>query len=190
MQIDLDIRNSVTRWSLSMLVRRFCWQYGCQPVFWLLPGPLSRLKVLLLRLWGAKIGGDVLIRQRVRVLMPWNLELGNVVAIGTAANFYNFAKITIGDQVVISQGAFLCTGSHDYEHPAMLLTYKPITVQAYAWIAADAFIAPGVAIGKGSVVGARSVVTRDTLAWTVVAGNPARSVKKRELRGSPDISRT
>lgn len=182
MQNELDIRKSVTVWPVSLLLRRFVWQYFCQPVFWLIPGPWSKVKVALLRVWGARIGDDVLVRQRVRVLMPWNLELGNVVAIGTGANFYNFALIKIENQVVISQDVFLCTGSHDHEDPTMPLTFKPITVGSCAWIASGAFIAPGVAIGAGSVIGARSVVTKSTDEWVVVAGNPARFIRKRVLR--------
>jgi putative colanic acid biosynthesis acetyltransferase WcaF len=182
MQGDLDIRNSVTAWPVSMLLRRFAWQYLCHPIFWLIPGPWSKVKVALLRLWGARIGHDVLLRQRVRVLMPWNLELGNVVAIGTGANFYNFAPIKVDNQVVISQDVHLCTGSHDHEDPAMPLTSKPITVGACVWIASGAFIAPGVTIGAGTVIGARSVVTKSTTEWAVVAGNPARFIRKRALR--------
>lgn len=165
-----------------MMVRRFIWQYVVHPFFWLIPGPWSPLKVWLLRMWGAKIGHNVLLRQRVQVLMPWNLVLGDVVAVGTAANFYNFATITINSQVVISQGVFLCTGSHDYEDPDMPLTHRPILIEGSVWIASDAFIAPGVTIREGSVVGARSVVTKDTAPWSVNAGNPARGIKQRVVR--------
>lgn len=177
----IELRNSVNRWGAGLLLRRFVWQYLCQPIFWILPGPLSKLKAALLRIWGAKIGSDVLIRQRVRVLMPWNLTIEDVVAVGTGVNIYNFAHVTIGRQVVISQNVFLCTGTHDHRHRDMPLCYKPITVESFAWVAANAFIGPGVTVHEGGVVGACSVVMRGTPAWTVVAGNPAKTVRQRVL---------
>jgi putative colanic acid biosynthesis acetyltransferase WcaF len=167
---------------MGTLCRRFVWQYLCQPVFWLTPGPFSRAKVLLLRIWGARVGSEVLIRSGVRVLMPWNLVIGDAVAIGTGANLYNFAEIRISDQVVISQNAFLCTGTHDYESPTMPLCSRPIFIGAYVWIAANAFVGPGVTVGEGGVIGAFSVVTGDTPAWTVMAGNPARRIKSRIVK--------
>jgi len=181
MEDKIELRNSVHKWSIGVLLRRFVWQYLCQPIFWILPGPLSWLKVILLRLWGAKVGYGVLIRQRVHVLMPWNLVIGDVVAVGTGVNIYNFACVTIGRQVVISQNVFLCTGTHDHQHRDMPLCYKAIAIESFAWIAANAFIGPGVAIHEGGVVGACSVVMRDTPAWTVVAGNPAKTVKQRVI---------
>lgn len=113
--------------------------------------------------------------------MPWNLVLGDAVAIGTAANIYNFSPIVIGDQVIISQDVFLCTGSHDYENPSMPLCHKPIMIESCAWVAAGAFVGPGVKVAEGTVVGARAVLVKDTAAWTVVAGNPARSLKRRTI---------
>ena len=95
---------------------------------------------------------------------------------------YSMAKITIGKYAVISQGARLITGTHDYEDPGFLLVIRPIRVGAFAWVAAEAFVMPGVSIGKGVVVGARSVVTKDMPEWTVCAGNPCVSLKPRKRR--------
>ena len=95
------------------------------------------------------------------------------------------ARVTIGDNVTVSQYAFLCAATHDYEDPSMPLVTAPITVRSGAWICAGSFIAPGVTIGEGAVVGAKAVVTRDIAPWDVVAGNPARLVKKRVLRTPP-----
>jgi putative colanic acid biosynthesis acetyltransferase WcaF len=186
LKTEIDIRKSVTPWRFRYKVKRFIWQYVFQPIFWLLPSPLSRVKIGILRIWGAKIGKDILIRQRVRVLMPWNLAIGNVVAIGSGVNFYNFATVTIDNQVVVSQDVFLCTGSHDYSHPEMPLICKPIAIRSYSWVAAGAFVGPGVTVGEGSVIGARSVVTKDTAPWAVLAGNPAKLLKYRQLKASSD----
>jgi len=96
---------------------------------------------------------------------------------------YSVDNVTIGSQVVVSQGAFLCCASHDIESPIMELTYSPIVVHDNAWVAAGAFVGPGVTIGEGAVVGAHAVVTKDVEPWTVVAGNPARFIKKRKIVG-------
>lgn len=119
---------------------------------------------------------------KVRIWAPWNLIVEDEAGIADDVFLYSMAQIHIGRRVVISQGAHLCTGTHDYEDPNFRLYALPITIGAEAWICADAFIAPGVTIGEGAVVGARAVVTKDVDAWTVCAGNPARTVKKREMR--------
>ena len=113
--------------------------------------------------------------------MPWNLEVGAWSAIGENALIYNLAKVTIGERVTISHRAHLCAGTHDYTRSDMPLLKLPITIGNQAWICADAFVGPGVEIGEGSVVGARAVVVKDIESWVVVAGNPARVVKRREI---------
>lgn len=90
----------------------------------------------------------------------------------------------IGAHSTVSQYSHLCTSSHDYEHPNMLQTFAPIVIEDQVWIAADAFIGPGVTIGQGAVVGARGTVFKNVEPWTVVGGNPAKFIKKREIKGS------
>jgi putative colanic acid biosynthesis acetyltransferase WcaF len=116
--------------------------------------------------------------------MPWNLTISDIVALGVGVNVYNFSHVAIGRQVLISQNVFLCTGTHDYQHRDMPLCYKGIIIEPFAWVAANVFIGPGVTVHEGGVVGACSVVTRDTPAWTVVAGNPARAIKQRIIAKS------
>jgi len=143
------------------------------------PRILSPLRVLLLRLFGAKVSASNLICGGVRVWCPWNLELGTASAIGYGVELYNFAPIRIGDNSVISQYSYLCTATHDYTSPSYPLVSKPIEIGSQVWIAAGVFVAPGVSIGEGAVVGARSVVTKDIREWTVSAGNPCREIKER-----------
>jgi putative colanic acid biosynthesis acetyltransferase WcaF len=85
---------------------------------------------------------------------------------------------------VVSQYAFLCCASHDISSPIMDLTHRPITIGPQSWVAARAFVGPGVVVGEGAVVGACAVVMKDVPPWTVVAGNPARTIGMRELRPS------
>lgn len=96
------------------------------------------------------------------------------------AILYSQGKISIGWRAVISQGAHLCAGTHDFESDGFPLVVMPITVGAHAWIAAEAFIHPGVEIGEGSVIGARSVVVKNTPAWTVCAGHPCMPLRQRK----------
>lgn len=85
---------------------------------------------------------------------------------------YCVAPITIGAYATVSQYSYLCSATHDYRNPTMPLVVAPIVIGPEAWVAADVFVGPGVAIGEGAVVGARSTVTQDVGAWTVVAGSP------------------
>ncbi|MFZ2957715.1 MAG: putative colanic acid biosynthesis acetyltransferase [Candidatus Ozemobacteraceae bacterium] len=102
--------------------------------------------------------------------------------LGENVTCYSMAQISLGERSVVSQGTHLCCGSHDYEHPDNPLFSKPISVGDYAWVAAEAFIGPGVSIGKGAVVGARSLVVKDIPDWSVCGGNPCQFIKPRKLR--------
>lgn len=117
-----------------------------------------------------------------RIWAPWNLELGEFVAIDDQVNLYSAAKITIGSKVAISREAFICTASHDITRPERPLITKPITICDGVWIGARAIVLPGVTIGEGAVVAAGAVVTKDVAPFTIVGGNPAKFIKKRELK--------
>jgi putative colanic acid biosynthesis acetyltransferase WcaF len=142
--------------------------------FFLQPFPgSSRMLAAILRFFGAKIGRGVIIRNRVNISYPWRLSVGDHVWIGEEVVILSLAQVTIESNVCISQRAFLCTGSHDFRSSSFDLITKPITIRQGSWIAAQAFIAPGVTIGPDSMVAAGAVVTRDVAPGTVVSGNPA-----------------
>lgn len=111
--------------------------------------------------------------------MPWQLTLGERCLVDDDVTLYNLGEITIGDDTVISQHAHLCAGTHDYTDPAFPLQRESIHIGRRVWIAADAYLGPGIEIGDGAVVGARAVVTHNVDPWTVVAGNPAHAIKDR-----------
>lgn len=136
----------------------------------------------LLRWFGADIGDYYAIYRSIEVYDPANLKTGTRALIGPRVDVYNKAKVTLGDNVVVSQDVFLCTASHDITSSTMDLVVRPITIENNVWVAARATILPGVTIGEGAVVGAGAVVAKDVPPWSVVAGNPARVVKKRELK--------
>jgi putative colanic acid biosynthesis acetyltransferase WcaF len=183
-RIDLSTYRKVT--PPADLVRRAIWECVQLPFYPMRPRSLSRVRVALLRMFGAKIGRNVLICGGVRVHVPWNLEIGDHAAIGDRVEIYNLAPIRIGDHTTISQHSYLCASSHDYTRSDFALYSLPITIGKQAWVAAGAFVAPGVTIGEGSVVGARSVVLRDVPPWTVAAGNPCKVIKPRVVRRDGD----
>lgn len=134
----------------------------------------------LLRLFGAKIGQGAHIYPGVRVWAPWNLEIGAEAGIADNAILYSQGKISIGQRAVVSQGAHLCAGTHDFESDGFPLVVEPISVGAHAWVAAEAFVHPGVVIGEGTVVGARSVVVKSLPPWMVCAGHPCLPLRQRK----------
>jgi putative colanic acid biosynthesis acetyltransferase WcaF len=109
------------------------------------------------------------------------LTIGEEASIAHGVDCYCVDRLTIGAHATVSQYAFLCTASHDPCDPHMRLVTAPITIESQSWICAGAYLLPGVRVGTGAVVGARAVVTRDVAAWQIVAGNPARTIGRREL---------
>lgn len=181
--MNLELANYRNRHSFKSKVARVIWN-----VVWLFlfrPTPRGILygwRRFLLRLFGAKIGEGVHVLPSCKVWQPWNLAMGDHSCLSEDVECYSVDKITIGAQAVISQGAFLCCASHDISSPIMKLIHKPIQIGSQAWVAARAFVGPGVTIGEGAVIGACTVVIKDVEPWTVVGGNPAKFIKERELK--------
>lgn len=165
--------------SLRNRTGRAIWNLVSILLFRWSPRPLHKWRSFLLRVFGAKIGRGVHVYPKVKIWAPWNLEIADEVGVADCVILYNQGKIRLGRRSVISQGAHLCAGTHDYDQPGFPLVTKPIDVGAFAWVAAEAFIHPGITIGEGTVIGARSVVTRDLPDWTVCSGFPAKVLKGR-----------
>ncbi|WP_421729112.1 WcaF family extracellular polysaccharide biosynthesis acetyltransferase [Brevundimonas sp.] len=136
----------------------------------------------LLRLFGARIGKGVIVRPSVRITYPWKLTIGDHSWVGDYAELYTLGPITIGNNAVISQYSYLCTGSHDMNAIAFDIFAKEIVVEDEAWVAAGAFVHPGVTIGRGSVVAARSIVRKSTVPYGVYAGEPLARIRFRGAR--------
>jgi putative colanic acid biosynthesis acetyltransferase WcaF len=144
--------------------------------------PSSGLRVNLLRWFGAQVGKGVVIKPGVRVKYPWRLKVGNDCWLGEDCWIDNLADIGLGDNVCISQGAYLCTGNHNWSDPAFGLLLGPITLGAGCWVGAKALLAPGVTLGEHAIAAAGSVVTQSIPAWRIHAGNPAVFVRQRCLK--------
>lgn len=156
---------------------------------WMLGGLLFRLtfrsmfatRRMILRIFGAEIGVDVQIYPSAKIYFPWNLIIGSESSIGENVLIYNLGKVIIGSQTTISHNAHICAGTHDYNNSVLPLVKSNIKIGSQVWICADAFICPGVVIDNMAVIGARSVVTKKVFNSEVVAGNPAKLIKMREL---------
>jgi putative colanic acid biosynthesis acetyltransferase WcaF len=166
-------------WTLGsrfrMLAWEICWTVFCR---WT-PKPLNRWRLLWLRLFGARITGRPFVHQRARIAMPWNLTLRHRACLGDRTEAYSLGPVVIGEGATVAQEACLCSGTHEFGHPAMPLVTRPVMIGAGAFLGARAFVLPGVTVGERAVVGACSVVTRDVTPGTVVAGNPARKIGSR-----------
>ena len=146
----------------------------------MLPFP-SLFKVRLLKLFGAKVGLDVVIKPNVNIKYPWFLEIGDDCWIGEGVWIDNLAQVTIGSNVVLSQGAYLLTGSHDYKKETFDLILGEIILEEGVWIGAKATVCPGVTCKSHSVLAVGSVATKDMEAYGIYQGNPAVFKREREI---------
>ena len=180
----LQLQNYKNRHSLASKLGRVLWKIVWLVFFRTTPrGNLFRpWRIFLLKLFGAKVEWSSNVLPTCRIWQPWNLTMGAYACLSEDVDCYTVAPIVIGAQATVSQGVKICTASHDIASRIMELTTAPITVGANAWIAGWSIVLPGVTIGEGAVVAAGAVVTKDVEPWTVVGGNPAKFIKKRELR--------
>ena len=142
---------------------------------------LKKWRVFILKCFGAKIDWSSHVYASVKIWAPWNLEIGKNSSLGPKVDCYNQGKISIGENTVISQKVYLCASTHDYTKKDFPLLLKPITIGNGVWIAADAFVGPGVKIEDLTVIAARAAVTKDVEKNTVVGGNPAKFIKSRKI---------
>ncbi len=140
-------------------------------------------RLLLLRTFGARIGRGVKVFPSTSIWAPWRLTMDEYATLSGEVDCYCVAPVRIGAHATVSQGAFLCTATHDVTDPNMRLITAAVVVEDQAWVCARAFVGPGVTIGQGAVLGAMGVAVKDIAPWTIAAGNPARVIGKRELDG-------
>lgn len=136
-----------------------------------------------MRAFGAKVMNHAHPYPSAKIWAPWNLTMMTGSCLSHGVVCYNVAPIYLGSNSTVSQYSHLCTATHDYTDPSMPLMTAPITIGDHAWVTADVFVGPGVTIGEGAVINARSSVFSDIEPWTVAKGYPAKSYKKRILKG-------
>lgn len=179
---NVDLSQYKNALSRTNQIKRFIWNL----VWTLFASPLPRStgnkwKLLLLRIFGAKVHRTSVVYSSVKIYMPWNLEMKEYSCLAPGVDCYNVDKISIGAHTTVSQKTYLCSASHDVMKSHNPLIFAPITIKDQAWIGASAFIGMGVTIGEGAVIGATASVYKDVDQWSIVGGNPAKFIKKREL---------
>ena len=141
----------------------------------------SDLKVFVLRIFGAQIGSACNIKSRVRIKLPWKLKIGNDTWIGEGVWIDNIERVEIGNDVCVSQDAYLCTGNHDWSREDFALTAKPIKIEDQVWVGARAVVGPGVTIKSGAVLALGSVAVSNLEPLMIYSGNPAKPIKTRKM---------
>ncbi|MCB0429361.1 MAG: colanic acid biosynthesis acetyltransferase WcaF [Flavobacteriales bacterium] len=162
-------------------ISRSIW-YLVNVIFFLNPlFPVSFIKVMLLRMFGAKVGKGVVIKPSVNIKYPWKLQIGDHVWIGERVWIDNLAQVSIGSHVCLSQGAMLLCGNHNYKKPSFDLITAPIVLEEGVWIGAQALVCPGVTCHSHAVLGVQSVAASDLESYKVYRGNPATVVRERRI---------
>ena len=143
--------------------------------------PFSKLKVIVLRFFGAKIGKGITIKPGVNIKYPWLLEIGNHCWIGEGVWIDNLDQVSIGNHVCISQDAMLLCGNHNFKTPTFDLIIKPIILEDGTWVGAKSLVCPGVTLKTHSILTVGSVANKDLDAYSIYKGNPALKIKSRKI---------
>ena len=180
-QTDLSTYNNYPFHPGGNVLKRFLWLYVIAIFFKTSLLPFSGLKVFLLRLFGARVGKNVTIKPCVNIKYPWFLTIGNETWIGENAWIDCLVMITIGQNVCLSQGAVLLTGSHNYKKSTFDLITGSIVLEDGVWIGALAIVNQGITIASHAVLTAGSVATKNLEAYAIYQGNPAVKIRSRSI---------
>ena len=141
-----------------------------------------RVKVRLLRMFGASVGNNVIIKNRVRIKNPWRLEIGDNSWIGEDVWIDNLENVVLGNNVCVSQGAVLLTGNHDYTASDFPYRLGKIQIADGVWIGAQSIVCPGTTCGSHSILTVNSVASKAMEEWGIYSGNPARLIRRRKMQ--------
>lgn len=173
--------HSVPRFPLRHRLYRLAWMIVWRLLASWTPPQFNRWRCFLLSVFGARLASGAVVRSSASIWYPANLVMQEDAMIGDGVQCYNMDRIVIGTRSIISQRVFLCGGTHDFTCASRPLLTKPIEIEEDVWIAAEAFIGPGVTIPQGCVIGARAVVTGQLQPWMIYAGNPVKALRRRDL---------
>lgn len=144
--------------------------------------PFMKMKVMMLRAFGARIGKGLVIKNNVIIKYPWKLVIGDDCWLGEGCWIDNLDRVIIGDDVCISQGAMLLTGNHDYTIYNMPYRNAPITIENGGWVGARATVCPGVTVHSNAILTVGSVATKDMEENGIYQGNPAVKIRERKIK--------
>ena len=182
MQKETDLSSFNNSWykNGASAIKNIIW-YFISAAFFKSAFPINSIKIVLLKLFGAKIGKGVVIKPHVNIKYPWRLKVANNVWIGEHVWIDNLADVVIEDNVCISQGAMLLCGNHDYRKTTFDLIIGNITLKKGSWIGAKTVVCPGVVVGIHALLTVGSIATKHLNAYTIYQGNPAQAIKERVI---------
>ena len=163
------------------LLKRILWHYVNAVVFKSNLFPFYGLKVALLRLFGAQIGNQVEFKPCVNIKYPWHLNIGNEVWVGENVWIDCLVPITIGNNVCLSQGVVILTGSHNYKKSSFDLITGSVIIEDGAWIGAAAVVNQGITVGSHAVLTTGSIATKNLEPYSIYQGNPAVKIRDRVI---------
>ena len=172
--------------SMKDRLARLLWQVVFLLLYRISPRPMHAWRSMLLRFFGAKMGSGCHFYPSGRVWAPWNLTCEDGCTLADQAEIYNPSPIYLESHCIVSQQAYICGATHDYNHPDFPMISYSMRLGAYSWICARASVSPGVLVGEGAVLGLGAVAHQDLEPWTVYSGAPAVKVKMREKNISID----
>lgn len=176
----------------------FAFRFRLQRLIWITvwlvfaswtPPHLRRWRNVVLRAFGAQLHATAIVHSKAIIWWPGHLVMERYASIGPGVVCYNVDTITICEFASVSQRSHLCTGSHDIQDSAFPLVCRPIIIGSNAWVAAEAFVGPGVVMGEGAVLGARAVTAKSLQQWTIYVGNPAKPVGERRREAAACYAR-
>ncbi len=173
--------NGGPTFAFSHRLKRVIWRVTWAILAAWTPPPWMPFRRLVLTAFGARIHPTAMVRGGARIWWPGHLSMGAHASIGPDVICYNVAPVSLGDGAIVSQRAHLCAAGHDVDDPDFPLRPNPITIGEGAWIAAEAYVGPGVSVGAGAVLGARGVAVTKLDPWTIYGGNPAQAIRKRGI---------
>jgi len=168
-----------TPYTLNHKLKVHLWKLVNKTIFRCFPNQVKKPRILLLRLFGAKISSTVNINRHCNIDHPWNLSMGHLSSLGEYSWIYCLDKVVIGEKCCIGKDVYLITGSHNLSEVDFKLETKAIIIKDCCWVSTGAFVMPGITLAEFSVVGARAMVTRNTESFDIIGGNPAKFIRKR-----------
>lgn len=180
-QTDLYSYNNAPYHPGGNAIKRVLWYYVNVFFFKSSLFPFYGFKNVLLRMFGAKVGNQVELKPGVNIKYPWNLTIGNEVWIGEKVWIDCLVPVTIGNNVCLSQGAVILTGSHNYKKTSFDLITGSVILEDGVWIGAAAIVNQGLTIGTHAVLTTGSIATKNLEPYSIYQGNPAVKIRDRVI---------